>query len=341
MELPRFHLPKELILEETLLMPIKPLKLVIMSATLRVSDFTENRQLFPQPPPLLKAEARQHPVTVHFSRRTPSDYAGETFKKVCKIHRRLPPGGKYLYLSPAAYTNKNETNCIKGILVFLTGQNEIMALLRRLRASFPFKDMKMKNGKATVYQQGRSAPVVSISAREAVVETEDVEFGGSPKLDPDESDSDSILDEDDDDLGEGMAITDTDTPLHVLPLYSLLPTKDQLMVFEEAPEGSRMCILATNVAETSLTIPGIRYVVDCGRSKERNFDKTTGVQSFDIGWISKASAMQRAGRSGRTGPGHCYKLYSSAVYERDFPEFAEAEILRMPIEGMLFSSDFW
>lgn len=93
-------------MEETLLMSIKPLKLVIMSATLRVSDFTENRQLFPQPPPLLKAEARQHPVTIHFSRRTPSDYAEETFKKVCKIHRRLPPGGKYLYLSPTAYTNK-------------------------------------------------------------------------------------------------------------------------------------------------------------------------------------------------------------------------------------------
>lgn len=183
-------------------------------------------------------------------------------------------------------------------------------------------------------QQEGSAPSVSISARDAAIETEDVEFGGLSKSDPDESDTDSILDDDDDDLGEGMATTDTNTPLHVLPLYSLLPTKDQLKVFEEAPEGSRMCILATNVAETSLTIPGIRYVVDCGRSKERNFDKITGVQSFDIGWISKASAMQRAGRSGRTGPGHCYKLYSSAVYERDFPEFAEAEILRMPIEGM-------
>lgn len=184
-------------------------------------------------------------------------------------------------------------------------------------------------------QEGNNTPSASISAREAAVEAEDVEFGSLSKLNPDESDADSILDEDDEDLGEGMATTDTDAPLHVLPLYSLLPTKDQLKVFEEAPEGSRLCILATNVAETSLTIPGIRYVVDCGRSKERNFDKTTGVQSFDIGWVSKASAMQRAGRSGRTGPGHCYRLYSSAIYERDFPEFAEAEILRMPIEGML------
>lgn len=216
----------------------------------------------------------------------------------------------------------------------MTGQNEITALLRRLQATFPFKRTKPRYG-TTAYQEEKSALSVSISAGEAAVEAEDVEFGGLSKSDPDESDADSILDEDDEDLGEGMATTDTNAPLHVLPLYSLLPTKDQLRVFEEAPEGSRLCILATNVAETSLTIPGIRYVVDCGRSKERNFDKTTGVQSFDIGWISKASAMQRAGRSGRTGPGHCYKLYSSAIYERDFPEFAEAEILRMPIEGKL------
>jgi len=66
-----------------------------MSATLRVSDFTENQRLFPVPPPLLKVEARQHPVSIHFSRRTVSEYPEEIYKKVCKIHRRLPPGGKY------------------------------------------------------------------------------------------------------------------------------------------------------------------------------------------------------------------------------------------------------
>lgn len=65
-----------------------------MSATLRVSDFVENLTLFSKPPPLLKVEARQHPVTVHFSRRTNSDYVEEAFKKVCRINRRLPPGGE-------------------------------------------------------------------------------------------------------------------------------------------------------------------------------------------------------------------------------------------------------
>ena len=102
-------------------------------------------------------------------------------------------------------------------------------------------------------------------------------------------------------------------PLYVLPLYSLLPTKQQMKVFEDPPPGSRICIVATNVAETSLTIPGIRYVVDCGRSKERKYNQENGVQSFEVDWVSKASANQRAGRAGRTGPGHCYRLYSSAV----------------------------
>ena len=64
-----------------------------MSATLRVGDFTENRRLFPAAPPVLKVDARQFPVTIHFNRKTADDYLGEAFNKVCKIHRSVPPGG--------------------------------------------------------------------------------------------------------------------------------------------------------------------------------------------------------------------------------------------------------
>ncbi|PQE09457.1 hypothetical protein CJF31_00011704 [Rutstroemia sp. NJR-2017a BVV2] len=177
---------------------VQPLKLIIMSATLRVTDFTQNQTLFSSPPPVLQAEGRQYPIS-HAKR--------------------------------------------------------IMIMLRK-------HSEKSAKGIENCHQEDFS-------------------------------------------------------------------------VFEPPPDGSRLIVLATNVAETSLTIPGIRYVFDCGRSKERKFDKTTGVQSFEVGWISKASASQRAGRAGRTGPGHCYRLYSSAVYERDFDEFAEPEILRMPIEGVV------
>jgi ATP-dependent RNA helicase DHX37/DHR1 len=171
------------------------------------------------------------------------------------------------------------------------------------------------------------------------METEDVEFGDfdDAKVDISDSDSETEIistgdqeDGHDFELGESMAST---SPMHILPLYSLLPTAEQLKVFEAPPEGSRLVVLATNVAETSLTIPGIRYVFDCGRAKERKYDRTSGVQSFEVSWISKASANQRAGRAGRIGPGHCYRMYSSAVYERDFEEHAQPEILRMPIEG--------
>ncbi len=110
-----------------------------------------------------------------------------------------------------------------------------------------------------------------------------------------------------------------------------------MKVFAPPPENARLVIISTNVAETSLTIPGIRYVVDSGRAKERHFDPSNGVQAFQVSWISKASASQRAGRAGRTGPGHCYRLYSSALYEDHFEQFSKPEILRMPIEGVVLT----
>lgn len=80
-----------------------------------------------------------------------------------------------------------------------------------------------------------------------------------------------------------------------------------VQVFRPPPAGARLCVVATNVAETSLTIPGVKYVVDCGRVKKRFYDRVTGVSSFKVTWISQASANQRAGRAGRTEPGHCYR----------------------------------
>jgi ATP-dependent RNA helicase DHX37/DHR1 len=290
---------------------IKPLKLVIMSATLRISDFTENKRLFRnEPPPLLKAEGRQYTVTNHFSRRTQRDYVEEMYRKVCRGHRKLPHGA---------------------MLVFLTGQNEIAHLAKRLKQTF-------------TSTQGHDAKTgkVQVSPAELSIEAEDIELGleHDDVQDNDGSDSeDSVImgldDEDDKEFEIEEKPEDTVMNVHVLPLYSQLPTNQQLRVFEPPPDGSRLIVLATNVAETSLTIPGIRYVFDCGRAKEKKYNLITGVQSFEVGWISKASANQRAGRAGRTGPGHCYRLYSSAVFERDFPEYAAPEISRTPLEGVV------
>ncbi|KAG4415236.1 hypothetical protein IFR04_011647 [Cadophora malorum] len=284
---------------------IKPLKLIIMSATLRITDFTQNATLFAKPPPVLQAEGRQYPVVNHFARKTHHDYVEDAFRKISRGHRKLPPGG---------------------FLVFLTGQNEITQLSKKLKEAFRIG-------------QTAAGPQVRISGRDAPIEAEDVDFGDTTEdanIDDDYDEDEEIdINIDDEDFNIDEEPDTGPTKMHILPLYSLLPTRDQLRVFEPPPDNSRLIILATNVAETSLTIPGIRYVFDCGRSKERKYDRTTGVQSFEVGWISKASASQRAGRAGRTGPGHCYRLYSSAVYERDFSEFAEPEILRMPIEGVV------
>jgi ATP-dependent RNA helicase DHX37/DHR1 len=89
--------------------------------------------------------------------------------------------------------------------------------------------------------------------------------------------------------------------------------------------------------QTSITIPGISYVIDTGRQKCRNFNSATGVASFDIMWISKAAADQRAGRAGRTGPGHCYRLYSSTMYSRHMDDFALPEVLTRPLEDVVLS----
>lgn len=144
-----------------------------------------------------------------------------------------------------------------------------------------------------------------------------------------ESDSDS---DDDDDMMAEVGNQKTKT-LHVLPLYALLSTEQQMKIFQDPPPKSRLCVIATNVAETSLTIPNIKYVIDTGRVKERKYDFETSTTSFEVTWTSQASAEQRAGRAGRTGPGHCYRLYSSALFANEFEKYSTAEIQRMPIES--------
>ncbi|KAG5680272.1 hypothetical protein PVAND_009791 [Polypedilum vanderplanki] len=120
----------------------------------------------------------------------------------------------------------------------------------------------------------------------------------------------------------------------ILPLHSSLSMQDQDKVFDYAPEGMRKCIVSTNISETSLTIDGIRFVIDSGKMKEMTYDPNYKMQRLKEMWISKASAEQRKGRAGRTGPGICYRLYS----EKEFYElenYTKAEIHRVPLESLL------
>jgi len=386
--------------------PVYPLKLIIMSATLRLHDFTQNARLFPRPPPVLSVDARQYPVSVHFHKFTPlHDWQGHVLKMLTKMHAKLPMGG-------------SGSGSGGGILVFLTGKEEIEAVLAKLRALFEEKRRK---------EQARQARLTD--ALDEAMDDEDEESTGkdgakkaakkkvaapaapaapvTPSYDPDDPNDpifeiDVSSEEEDDDDEEGkdgakhdrfadegdavdldldvqpgedeMAAADktrgTDlsdgagesgarsggkldpavlqqqlrelvesatSPVHVLPLYSLLPTTEQMRVFEPIPAGHRLIVLSTNVAETSLTIPGIRYVLDCGREKARVYDRVTGTSQYVVQWISKASAAQRSGRSGRVGPGHAYRLYSSAAFDTQFATFAPPEILRTPIDSTVLN----
>ncbi|KAJ9203896.1 hypothetical protein DTO166G4_6870 [Paecilomyces variotii] len=100
-----------------------------------------------------------------------------------------------------------------------------------------------------------------------------------------------------------------------LPLYAGLTTEQQLYVFEPAPQNTRKVIVSTNIAEASVTIDGIVYVIDCGFAKLRAYNPTTGIETLTAVPISKASATQRAGRAGRTKPGKCFRLYTEQTYE--------------------------
>ncbi|CAG9465679.1 unnamed protein product [Pedinophyceae sp. YPF-701] len=388
---------------------VYPLRLVIMSATLRAEDFTSNRRIFRTPPPILHVPARQFPVTVHFSRRTElHDYASAAFRKVCRIHRELPHGG---------------------ILVFLTGQREVELLCRRLRKAFPARtgrpepaephgsdaedevageqfgaDVGEREGAGGVGRDDEVAfeGVDDFEVGEADEDEEEVEILGGGVLDAKEvAEAEARMDEamarqfrgegvfknllgergaadeaaaagGGDDVGYGagasawtaagwladeaakgftgqlnaQAGTEVDGAggdddagghghLHVLPLYAMLPQRRQAACFEPPPPGSRLVVVATNVAETSLTIPGIRYVVDAGRSKQKLLERSAGLARYDVRWVSKASAQQRAGRAGRTGPGHCYRLYSSAHFADTFPEHTPPEIANTPLEGVV------
>lgn len=123
-------------------------------------------------------------------------------------------------------------------------------------------------------------------------------------------------------------------PLEILPLYGRLSVAEQHRVFEPGKSGARRIVLATNVAETSLTVPGIRYVVDAGTARISRYSSRSKVQRLPIEAISQASALQRSGRSGRTSPGIAIRLYS----EEDFtsrPQFTEPEILRTGLASVI------
>lgn len=294
-----------------------------MSATSRVEDFTGNKKIFPdRPPSVVTVPGRTYPVSHHSKVTELDDYETVAFKKICNIHKQLPHGD---------------------ILVFMTGTQEIIRMVNRLKKSL----MTRKRGTESLLT---STVDVESNIPDFDKGQSSLNSGPLKEMDDEEADGDIFVNNSQDDFDEndvdetsqirkesdGNGVNNEySLDVIILPLYSLLSAKEQANVIAPVPEGNRLIVVATNIAETSITIPGISHVVDCGRIKCRNYQATTGVSSYDIMWISKAAADQRAGRVGRTGPGHCYRHYSSSLYDRQFDQFALPEVLTRPLEDVV------
>lgn len=116
--------------------------------------------------------------------------------------------------------------------------------------------------------------------------------------------------------------------LLILPVYAQLPSEMQSRIFDPAPAGSRKVVIATNIAETSITIDEIYYVIDPGFVKQKAYDPKLGMDSLIVTPVSQAAANQRAGRAGRTGPGKCFRLYTEAAYQSEMLPTSIPEIQR-------------
>ncbi|KAK8260864.1 hypothetical protein V6Z12_D13G147700 [Gossypium hirsutum] len=116
--------------------------------------------------------------------------------------------------------------------------------------------------------------------------------------------------------------------LLILPIYSQLPADLQAKIFQKAEDGARKCIVATNIAETSLTVDGIFYVIDTGFGKMKVYNPKMGMDALQVFPVSRAAADQRAGRAGRTGPGTCYRLYTESAYLNEMLPAPVPEIQR-------------
>ncbi|EEA05161.1 DEAH box RNA helicase DHR1, putative [Cryptosporidium muris RN66] len=419
---------------------LPPLKLIIMSATLRITDFTENKKLFPIIPPIISIETPNFPVTIHYCKKTPSDYMKAVYKKIIQIHEKLPPGS---------------------ILVFVTGKREVKQLTTMInKEKHKILKDKIDCDNRTLFDEEYDESNDENSDNENIdnenIDNENIDNENSDNENNDDENSvdeiknesnnekeilrdteikensnenhcipiqskdlDLLLDkdtakyneytndihldekknlEDQEDEVTNIVIMDNkedkivygssweafnkeDTRkrkirlhqtvdssvwkggggnlnlvteyknsgkhdleeiksyksiLKAIPLYASMNYDEQMKAFQ-LPESSnvRHVIISTNVAETSITIPNIRYVIDTGKEKRREYINNSESSYFAVRWISKASANQRAGRAGRIGPGHCYRLYSSPVYENLFEKFPPINILSIPLDSVL------
>ena len=233
----------------------------------------------------------------------------------------------------------------------------LLGYLKQLLPKRP--DLKLIITSATIdterFSQHFTAPVIEVSGRSYPVEMRYRPFGSRPDEPGDDRDQvQAVLDAVDEleregrgdvlvflsgereihDVADALRRQNTERGGHleVLPLYARLSAVEQHRIFQ--PHSARRVVLSTNVAETSLTVPGVRYVVDAGTARISRYSHRLKVQRLPIEPVSQASANQRAGRCGRVAPGVCIRLYDEDEFAAR-PEFTEPEILRTNLASVI------
>ena len=267
------------------------LRLIITSATLDTEQF----HAFYPGSATMSIPGRLYPVAIYHSKDALSSNQDEVVEKAVDVLKRI---------------HKREMG---HVLLFLPGQYEIEKAVRMIeewyeRERFSSRDHSSSSQKHSSHADNSSSHADNSSSHAD---------NSSSHADNSSSHADN---------------SHTNIPkLRVLPLYAALPAEQQAEVFKPVPNDVRKVVVCTNIAETSVTVPGIRFVIDPGFSREKYYDARTGIDGLDTVRISKVSAQQRAGRAGRTGPGKCYRLYSSEAYnamaENTVPEIKRSSLL--------------
>jgi pre-mRNA-splicing factor ATP-dependent RNA helicase DHX38/PRP16 len=136
-------------------------------------------------------------------------------------------------------------------------------------------------------------------------------------------------------IQERLSQLDDPSPLDVLPMYSTLPVEQQIKIFQPSKPGHRKCVVCTNIAETSLTVDGVKFVIDTGYSKMKVYNPKLGMESLLINPIAQANAQQRTGRAGRTSHGSCYRLYTEKAFREEMYVQQIPEIQRTNLANTL------
>ncbi|KEP63045.1 UNVERIFIED_CONTAM: helicase [Hammondia hammondi] len=278
----------------------KDLKVIVMSATLDTEKFLG---FFPGAQTVL-VPGRQFPVELMYTPEPEGDYIEAALITVLQIHTQYPPGD---------------------ILVFLPGQEDIESLQTILEG----KRELLRNALCMA---------ASMGAGQAPKKVASIERGGQRAL-PLPKGLSSANRRVEVRIGEDTAAVDQlpcCRDLQICPLFAALPFERQKAVFTPAPEGVRKVIVATNIAETSITVQGIRYVVDCGLAKAKCVNHRTGVEALVIEEISQDAAKQRAGRAGREAPGVVFRMYTEDTFNkfrpRKVPEIVTCDLDQVFLE---------